>query len=307
MANGYFPGYDVGGQIVYPPGVDPLPGYGGPDPVPTVDSPVGTPGTTITTGPATAADLAAWYQNWLANDPTLQSVLAGINATGSAYKGQLGNQEAQLLEQYGLIPAGAGQYASFIDPTVAGIAQSNTNAGTSTIAQLARAAAQQHVSTLDNLAARGMLRSGATGVRENNDLTNANQASYDALQKLLSGLSANYGGYLSQQDQLNQEIAGANSTAMQRLTDLINNGTIQAPTQTSKTSVTTPSAAPSVPGAPSVGTAIPKQPAPVAAPVLTNPGSPSPTPALSAVASPTNQAQPKLPAGSNIHYGGAQL
>ena len=199
-----------------------------------------------TTGPASAADLAAWYQNWLAQDPTLQAVLAGINATGSAYKGQLGNEEARLIEQYGAVPAGASQYAQFLDPTVAGIADAATQGGVSTLAQLARAYAQQHVSTLDNLAARGMLRSGGLGVRENNDLTNSNQAQYNALQSLLSGLGANYSTYLGQQDQLNQETAGANSTAMQRLTDLINNGTITAPT----TTTTTPSST-TTPGTPS--------------------------------------------------------
>jgi hypothetical protein len=252
-------------------------------------APAGTPPGGATTGPASAADLAAWYQNWLAQDPTLQAVLAGINATGSAYKGQLGNEEAQLLEQYGAVPAGASQYAQFIDPTVAGIADAATQGGVSTLAQLARAYAQSHANTLDSLAARGMIRSGALGVHENNDLTQSNQAQYDALQKLLSGLGTNYSTYLGQQDQLGQETATANSTAMQRLTDLINNGTITAPT----TTTTTPSTTLAAPAAPS--------------PTQTYPaGGGAPTTAPKAPAAPLSAVAPGLQTGDQaLSSGGA--
>ena len=179
--------------------------------------------------------------------PRCRRCWPGSTRPGPPIRGSWGTRRRSCSSSTGPFPPARPQYAQFLDPTVAGIADANTQGGTSTLAQLARAYAQSHADTLDSLAARGMIRSGALGVHENNDLTVSNQAQYDALQKLLSGLGANYSTYLGQQDQLNQETATANSTAMQRLTDLINNGTITAPT----TTTTTPSTTLAAPAAPS--------------------------------------------------------
>jgi len=230
-----------------------------------------TPGATMT-----ADEQAAWYQQMLGNDPQLAAALAAIDAQQQAYQGQMTAAEQQALEQYGAIPAGlADQYASLVTPTVQGIADQATQGGVSTVAQLAKAYAQNQTSTLDNLAGRGMLRSGATGVRENNDLQNYNVAGYNALNSLLGNLGQNYSTYLGQQDQLHQQSTTASSDALTRIINQINAGVVSAPTTATAApgATTTPSPPPAAPAAPTAApgattTTTPKVSTPPAAPSL---------------------------------------
>jgi hypothetical protein len=169
----------------------------------------------------------AYYTSLLANDPQLQAALAAINAQQQQYQGAMTAAQQQALEQYGQIPAGlADQYAGLINPTVQGIADQATQGGVSTVAQLQRTADQQHQSTLDTLAARGVLRSGALGVHENADSQAASTASYNALQSLLAGLGSDYSTYLGQQQTLGQQSQQATSDALTRIINQINAGTV---------------------------------------------------------------------------------
>lgn len=203
-----------------------------------------------------------WYQQMLANDPQLAAALAQIAAQQAAYQGQTQTAEQQLLEQYGAVPPNlGGQFQGLLTPSVLDLAAQNTQAGTSTVAQLLKAFHDQQTSSVDNLAARGLLHSGALGQHENENLQNYNVAGYNALQSLLGNLGSQQSNLLQQQGTLNQQSTEATNAAYQRILDQINAGTVSAPAVGGS-------------AAPGYATA-PAPPKPPAAASPTNPGSTS--------------------------------
>lgn len=214
-----------------------------------------------------------WYQQLLSDDPQLAAALQAISSQNSAYEGQAQTAEQQLLEQYGQIPSSVlGQYASILNPTVEDLANQNTAAGTSTYAQLTKAFHDSQTASLDSLGARGLLRSGATGQEENNNLQNYNTAQYSALQTLLGGLGTDQSNLLAQQGTLNQQSEQATNDAYQRILSQIQAGTLVAPSIGSGPSAPptapAPPAKPAAPAAPSV----PYSVKPPTNPVVGSPG-----------------------------------
>lgn len=213
-----------------------------------------------TVAPAATAggDPTAWYEQLLANDPQLAAALAAISSQQSAYQGQAQTAEQQLLEAYGAVPSGLGdQFQSILSPTVTDLANQNTQAGTSTVAQLLKAFQNQQSGTLDSLAARGMLRSGATGYDQNQNLQGYNSAQYNALQSLLGNLGTQQSNLLQQEGTLNQQSEQATNDAYTRILQQIQAGTLVAPTTSAAAAPSTgaaaapkPAPSPSVPAAP---------------------------------------------------------
>jgi hypothetical protein len=76
-----------------------------------------------------------------------------------------------------------------MDATVPGLAQQNTQAGTSLLARLMKAAQDARLQTVNQLAARGILSSGETGYQLGELALAQKQAEYDARTGVLSQLN----------------------------------------------------------------------------------------------------------------------
>lgn len=252
-------------------------GAAAPAPAPGSSPPVGLPPSIANFGfpgapPPPSSVGQGYYQDLLASDPQLAAALAAINAQTSAYQGQMTAAQQQLLEQFGEIPPGlASQYASLVNPTVQGIAAAGTAGGVSTVAQLQKALANARTGSLDSLASRGLLHSGALGQHENENLQSYNVSHYNALQSLLGQLGTNYSTFLGQQDTANQQSQQATSDALTRIINQIQAGNITAPTA----NVGTPTPPAQVAAAPAKATATPftkiSALSPYAVPVAANP------------------------------------
>lgn len=173
------------------------------------------------------------YQSLLAGDPQLGAQNAQINAQGITNQAQLTAAQQRAFVQYGAVPGGissalSGDLSAATDPTTAALAQQATAGGVSTTAQLAKAYANQTQSDNASLAARGLLHSGAYGQHANEDLSNYNQAGYQAQQSLEDYLNGLYSGYQTQQQALQQQAAQAANDALTRIIAQIGNGTVGA-------------------------------------------------------------------------------
>lgn len=166
------------------------------------------------------------YQQLLANDPILGQALSGINASGIQNQGQLQAAQQRALIQRGTVPTSNLPGVSGIDATTAQLAAQNTQAGTSTQANLTRAYQQAQQTDYASLAARGLLRSGASGQHAAEDLQNYNQAGYSADQATTDYLQGLYSGYLQQQQALQSQGVSASNDALNRLIAQISAGQI---------------------------------------------------------------------------------
>lgn len=180
--------------------------------------------------PAPPAGPTDYYSKLLGDDPQLKATLDALSALGSSYKTGFGTNLAQLLEQYGAVPDQIPDALKpYITDTVRGLASAATSGGASTLAQLAKAAQAQHEQSINSLAARGLIHSGALGQHENEDLQNANLARSNALNQLLGNIGQAQQGYLGQQQSLEQQRETAANDALNRIYGQINAGTIAAP------------------------------------------------------------------------------
>lgn len=167
------------------------------------------------------------YGSLLSGDPLLQQSLANINAQGLTERAQLGGSLTRSLANYGQVPAGLpAELQGLLDPATAQLARTATDTGVSTLAQLAKAYQQRQQADTASLAARGLLRSGAYGQHQNEDLSNYTISRYQAGQQLQDYLNGLYQGYLNQQQTLRQQGISAQSDALNRLIAQINAGQV---------------------------------------------------------------------------------
>lgn len=161
------------------------------------------------------------YTTLLANDPFLSQTLRGNQAQGVQNLAQLNAQRQRALIGFGKVPAvsdaAVGDLSGAIDPTTQALANQNTQAGTSTVAQLLRAYQQKQEADTANLAARGILRSGAYNQHSTENLGGYNTAQSQATGQLLDYLTGLYQGYLQQQQALTGAGTQATSDALARL------------------------------------------------------------------------------------------
>lgn len=171
------------------------------------------------------------YQALLRGYPGLASQLAAINAQGTANTANLTALRRRALIQYGQIPAQlssvlTGGVNADIDQLTRDLAGQATQGGVSTVAQLQRAYQQANQGDLASLAARGLLRSGATGQHLNENLGEYQRQQYGAQQQLQDQLAQAYQGYLGQQQQQRQSVYDATQGALQGIVGQINAGLI---------------------------------------------------------------------------------
>ena len=159
------------------------------------------------------------YSKQLADDATLQQTLAGINATGTGEKASLGALQSRALATYGSIPDLPSGIAGDVnvDQVTRDLAAQNTQAGTSTVAQLQKAYQNQQQADNASLAARGMIHSGALGQHAQLDLTAYQQSQAQAQQQLLDTLSSYWQSWLGQQSQNQAAAASATNDALSRI------------------------------------------------------------------------------------------
>jgi hypothetical protein len=131
--------------------------------------------------------LPSSYQNRIRNDPWFMQQQALLQAQSAADAALLRQRLSQMLVQFGQVPEG---YSSpYMDATVPGLAQQNTQAGTSLLARLMKAAQDARLQTVNQLAARGILSSGETGYQLGELALAQKQAEYDARTGVLSQLN----------------------------------------------------------------------------------------------------------------------
>jgi hypothetical protein len=136
---------------------------------------------------ATLPSLPSSYLNRIKNDPWYMQQQALLQAQSAADAALLKQRLSQLLVQFGQVPEG---YSSpYMDATVPGLAQQNTQAGTSLLARLMKAAKDARMQTVNQLAARGILSSGETGYQLGELALAQKQAEYDARTQMLSQLN----------------------------------------------------------------------------------------------------------------------
>jgi hypothetical protein len=104
-----------------------------------------------------------------------------------------------------------------LGPDVQKLAQENTDAGLSTTARIDKANQDAIHQIMANLNRRGLLHSGEAGYQLDQQNLGYRQASSDAYQKLLGYLQQYQSGYLSAQQQNAQSLAGAYSSAADRV------------------------------------------------------------------------------------------
>lgn len=202
----------------------------------TVQNKGGIHGTAAGLGPSTGG---FDYTTLLNNDPILRQTLAQIKQAQAADQAALNGTEQQALIGYGQVPGSLAQIpglASAVDQTTRDLADQNTKSGLSTYARLQEAYKQAVQGTNSSLAARGLLRSGAFGQDNAQDLLGYNQAQSTAVGQLNQYLQGVYNGYLGQQQALMQQESEAYNNALAQLIAEIQAGLIHPPGGSSSSS-----------------------------------------------------------------------
>jgi len=163
-----------------------------------------------------------------------------------------------------------------INQSITDLANQNTQAGTSTYANLQTAYKNQVRGIKQYLAARGLLSSGETGYRLGNAQQSYNQGLYDDTNKLLSYLSGIQSSYNTAQQNEEQQQTSAANDAYSRAITAAQSGQALPPSNPNATDNSGPATSPNANSA--MAQAIQR--------------------AIAGAA---------LPAASNLHYGGMQL
>lgn len=135
-----------------------------------------------------------WQQPGRANynpivaDPFYIQQTGLLNANWIAQQAQAQEQAQQALIRFGSVPGALDAQNPWVTDLVRQLAQQNTDAGLSTIAQIQHSADLARRNSINDLAARGMLQSGETGYQLGELGLQRSQAEYGATQSLLDYL-----------------------------------------------------------------------------------------------------------------------
>lgn len=132
-----------------------------------------------------------------ANDPWVQQTKNLFEAQRKAEAAQLQAQAQRAFIDFGGSPdftslgltTQTQPWLAYLDPKTQGLAAANTQAGTSVMARLQKQLADANRTTVNQMAARGILRSGETGYQLGENALQNKQATYDAGRQLLDFLS----------------------------------------------------------------------------------------------------------------------
>lgn len=111
-----------------------------------------------------------------------------LNANWIAQQAQAQEQAQQALIRFGSVPGALDAQNPWVTDLVRQLAQQNTDAGLSSIAQIQHSADLARRNSINDLAARGMLQSGETGYQLGELGLQRSQAEYGATQSLLDYL-----------------------------------------------------------------------------------------------------------------------
>lgn len=180
--------------------------------------------------PGSITGAGAYTPDWaslIKGDAGLNDAQAALAAGGAANQTALDSQLANAYESFGKnvdlntlaqqLGMSAADLQTALGPEVQRLAQENTNAGLSTTARLDKANQDAIRQITANLNRRGILHSGEAGYQLDQQNLGYRQASSDAYQKLLGYLQQYQQGYLSAQQQNAQSLAGAYSSAADRV------------------------------------------------------------------------------------------
>jgi len=171
------------------------------------------------------------YTALLANYPGLRAQIEAINQMGLANAARLTETRRRSLAQFGEIPDAAalssplvGNVNADINQVTRDLAQQATQGGVSTVAGLQRQRDLANQGSLASLAARGLLRSGATAQHLNENLGNYQRSLYGANQALQDQLGQAYQSFQGQQAQGQQDVAAATQKALEGVTGQVQAG-----------------------------------------------------------------------------------
>lgn len=157
------------------------------------------------------------YRALIEQDPIFSQLRADLSSQGISDAAQRAAATQRGLIQFGQIPdfqqagAGLGLDTGFLGSDITeetrGLAQANTEAGLSIAARQARQNQQNIAAIRDFLAARGLLRSGATGVALGEEQQRHTQAGYDTRQQVLDYLAGVQAAFVQSERQRQQQLA----------------------------------------------------------------------------------------------------
>lgn len=135
----------------------------------------------------------------LTASPYYQQYQSQIQAAQAADLSSMKSQLQQLLIQFGLVPEGFQDKYGALDDTIRQLIQKNTDTGVSQYARLLESKADAQRNAIQNLAARGLSRSGAKGYALRRGGLDFNRAQSDALSQVLGRANELQGGYASRE------------------------------------------------------------------------------------------------------------
>lgn len=159
----------------------------------------GLPGARGGTGPGGGGGGGAAGGSDLTASPYYQQYQSQIQAAQAADLSGMKSQLQQLLIQFGLVPEGFQDKYGALDDTIKQLIQQNTDTGVSQYARLLESKADAQRAAINNLAARGLSRSGAKGYALRRGGLDFNRAQSDALSQVLGQANQLQGGYASRE------------------------------------------------------------------------------------------------------------
>lgn len=178
--------------------------------------------------PKPAYDISTLLQS----DPVLQAAMGNANTEGQRAQIALDQARQRALIGYGAVPDNPqiGQLAGDVTPETRGLAEQNTQAGLSTLAQLLRGYQRQQAGDVASLAGRGILRSGGLRQHSLENLQTLQTGQAGAASSLLDQLAGQWQNYGQTQQQLAGNVNTATGEALTRALQQIQNGVIATPT-----------------------------------------------------------------------------
>ena len=163
------------------------------------------------------------YSSLMRGDPMYLQYLSDLSSEGVSSSAQRAAAVRKALIAYGLIPEVSGLsaeqqgwFGADVDPSTRQAALANTQEGLSVEAQLDRTNERSRAGLARNLAARGMLDSGALGVGEGLEAERDKQARYTAANELLDYLGSAYAGFAQSERERQRALYQAQQEAFYR-------------------------------------------------------------------------------------------
>lgn len=144
----------------------------------------------------------------LTASPYYQQYKSQIDAANAADLANTRSQLQQLLIQFGLVPEGFQDKYGALDDTIRALIKKNTDTGISAYARLLESKEDARRAALQNLASRGLSRSGAKGYALRRGTLDFDRAFSDSLNQILGNANSLQSGYAGRQMERQNGLAG---------------------------------------------------------------------------------------------------